>query len=172
MRTIHKMLSVVALFAMSVGTASAELKVITIRAGELVQASPVFKSGQAQIKAEFEKRKTDLEAEARKLGDDVKKFQREADVMSSEARAKTEKDLSTRKVDFDYKQRQFGEDFQKRDRELSDKLMNNIKEVVVQIAKEQGADLVLQDPVYSAPGIDVTDLVVKRLQAGSAGPAK
>lgn len=172
MRTIPKLLSVLALFAVTVGTANAEMKIITIRAGELVQASPVFKSGQAQIKAEFEKRKNDLEAEARKLGDDVKKFQREADVMSSEARAKAEKDLSTRKVDFDYKQRQFGEDFQKRDRELSDKLMNNIKEVVIQIAKEQGADLVLQDPVFAAPGIDVTDQVIKRLQAGSATPAK
>lgn len=172
MRTIPKLLSVLALFAVTIGTASAETKIITIRAGELVQASPVFKTGQAQIKAEFEKRKNDLEAEARKLGDDVKKFQREADVMSSEARAKAEKDLSTRKVDFDYKQRQFGEDFQKRDRELSDKLMNNIKEVVTQIAKEQGADLVLQDPVFSAPGIDVTDQVIKRLQAGSAAPAK
>ncbi len=172
MRAIPKLLSVLALFAVTVGTASAEMKIITIRAGELVQASPVFKTGQAQIKAEFEKRKNDLEAEARKLGDDVKKFQREADVMSSEARAKAEKDLSTRKVDFDYKQRQFGEDFQKRDRELSDKLMNNIKEVVIQIAKEQGADLVLQDPVFSAPGIDVTDQVIKRLQAGSAAPAK
>ena len=169
MRNLHKLFGAFALFILSVGPATAaELKIITIRAGELVQASPVFKTGQAQIKAEFEKRKADLETEARKLGDDVKKFQREADVMSSDARAKMEKELGTRKVDFDYKQRQFGEDFQKRDRELSEKLMNNIKQVVIEIAKEQGADIVLQDPVYSAPGIDVTDQVVKRLQSGSA----
>lgn len=172
MRTIPRILSAVALFILTVGSASAELKIITIRAGELVQASPVFKTGQAQIKTEFEKRKTDLEGEARKLGADFEKFKREADVMSSEARAKAEKELSTRKVDFEYKQRQFGEDFQKRDRELSEKLMNNIKEVVIQIAKEQGADVVLQDPVYAAAGVDVTDQVIKRLQAGAAAPAK
>lgn len=170
MREFHKLFGILILFVFS-GVASAELKIITIRGGDLVQASPVFKTGQAQIKTEFEKRKADLEAEARKLGDDAKKFQREADVMSSEARAKAEKELGTRKVDFEYKQRQFGEDFQKRDRELSEKLMNNIKEVVIQIAKEQGADIVLQDPVYAAPGIDVTDQVIKRLQAGSAAPA-
>lgn len=168
MRNLHKLFGAMALFLLSAGAAQAELKIVTIRAGDIVQASPLFKSGQGQIKAEFEKRKADLEVEARKLGDDVKKFQREADVMSSDARAKTEKDLQTRKIDFEYKQRQFGEDFQKRDRELTEKLMNNIKQVVVEIAKEQKADIVLQDPVYAGPGIDVTDLVIKRLQAAPA----
>lgn len=171
MRTFNRLLGVLALFVFSAGTASAETKIITIRGGDIVQASPMFKSGQAQFKAEFEKRKNDLEAEARKLQDDAKKFQREADVMSSDARAKAEKDLQTRKIDFDYKQRQLGEDAQKRERELYDKLMNSIKAVVVEIAKEQNADLVLQDPVFAAPGIDVTDQVIKRLQA-STPPAK
>ena len=171
MRTFQQLLGVFALFVLSVGTANADVKIITIRGGDIVQASPLFKSGQAQFKAEFEKRKTDLETEARKLQDDAKKFQREADVMSSDARAKTEKELQTRKIDFDYKQRQLGEDAQKRERELYDKLMASIKQVVIEVAKEQGADLVLQDPVFSAPGIDVTDQVIKRLQA-STPPAK
>jgi len=170
MRNLNRLLGIFALFVLSAGTASAELKIITIRGGDIVQASPLFKSGQAQFKAEFEKRKTELETEARKLQDDYKKFQREADVMSSDARAKTEKDLQTRKIDFDYKQRQLGEDAQKRERELYEKLMSSIKSVVVEIAKEQGADLVLQDPVFAAPGIDVTDQVIKRLQ--SSAPAK
>lgn len=168
MRNINKFIGVLALCVFGIGTASAELKIITIRGGEIVQASPLFKAGQAQFKTEFEKRKGDLEAEARKLGEDAKKFQREADVMSSDARAKAEKDLQTRKIDFDYKQRQLGEDAQKRERELYDKLMASIKQVVIEIAKEQNADLVLQDPVFSAPGIDVTDQVIKRLQSGAA----
>lgn len=168
MRNLNRLLGVLALFVFSAGTASAELKIITIRGGDIVQASPLFKTGQAQFKAEFEKRKTELETEARKLQEDAKKFQREADVMSSDARAKAEKDLQTRKIDFDYKQRQLGEDAQKRERELYEKLMTSIKAVVVEVAKEQGADLVLQDPVYSAPGIDVTDQVIKRLQASTA----
>ncbi|MGB0954482.1 MAG: OmpH family outer membrane protein [Panacagrimonas sp.] len=146
------------------GLAAAEITIVSIRAAEIVQASPQFKSGQAQIKTEFEKRKADLESEAKKLAEDVKKFQREADVMSGDARAKMEKDLQTRKIDFDYKQRQFGEDFKKRDRELTETLMARIRTVVEAVAKERGADLVLQDPVYAAESIDVTAEVVKRLQ--------
>ena len=72
MRNINKFIGVLALFVLSIGTASAELKIITIRGGDIVQASPLFKSGQAQFKAEFEKRKADLESEARKLGEDAK----------------------------------------------------------------------------------------------------
>ncbi|WP_420468633.1 OmpH family outer membrane protein [Panacagrimonas sp.] len=146
--------------------AHAELKILSIRAAEIVAASPQFAASQNQMKTEFEKRKADLEAEARKFAEDTQKFRREADVMSSDARAKAEKDLQTRRIDIDYKQRQFGEDFQKRDRELSESLMNSIKQVVVEIATEQGADMVVQDPVFAAPGVDVTDLVIKRLQGG------
>lgn len=174
MRNTSKIAAALAVAATLIATAmpaQAELKIITIRAAELVQASPQFKTGQQAMKTEFERRKNDLETEAKKLADDVNRFKKEADVMSGEARAKAEKELQTRKIDFEYKQRQFGEDFQKRDRELSEKLMNNIKEIVIQVAKEQNASLVLQDPVYAAPGIDVTDVVIKRLQSG-AGAAK
>lgn len=150
--------------------AAAETVIVSIRAAEVVQSSPQFKTGQAKIKTEFEKRKTDLENEAKKLQDDVKKFQREADVMTADARAKAEKDLQTRKIDFEYKQRVFGEDFQKRDRELSESMMATIKEVVVQIAKERQATVVLQDPVFADPSVDITAEVVKRLQA-KATPA-
>ena len=148
------------------GAAQADGKVGAIRAAELVQNSPQFKSGQAQMKSEFDKRKSDLEAEAKKLGEDLQKFKREQDVMSGEARSKAEKDLNTRKIDFDYKQRQFGEDFQKRDRELTESMMGKIKEVVVAVAKERGFDVVVQDPVYAVPAVDITDDVLKRLQSG------
>jgi outer membrane protein len=141
-------------------------KIATIRAAELVQSSPQFKAGQVQMKSEFDKRKSDLEAEAKKLGDDLQKFKREQDVMSADARSKTEKDLNTRKIDFDYKQRQFGEDFQKRDKELTESMMGKIKAVIEAVAKEKGVDVVVQDPVYATASTDITDEVLKRLQAG------
>lgn len=168
MRNQYKSLAALVVALLMSAPAHAELKIISIRASDIVQASPLFKSGQAQIKAEFEKRKADLETEARKLSEDASKFKREADVMSSDARSKTEKELQTRKIDFDYKQRQFGEDFQKRDRDLSEKLMSSIKAVVAEVAKEANADLVLQDPLFAADGIDVTDKVIKKLQAAPA----
>ncbi len=167
MRYASQFLAVVMASGLMLGAeaAQAQTKVGTIRAAELVQSSPQFRSGQTQMKSEFDKRKSDLEAEAKKLGEDLQKFKREQDVMSADARSKLEKELNTRKIDFDYKQRQFGEDFQKRDRELTESMMAKIKEVVVAVAKEKGLDVVVQDPVYVGPGIDITDDVLKKLQA-------
>lgn len=153
---------------LAAGSAQAQGKVATIRAAELVQNSPQFKQGQVQMKSEFDKRKSDLEAEAKKLGEDLQKFNREKDVMSADARSKSEKDLNTRKIDFDYKQRQFGEDFQKRDKELTEGMMGKIKAVIEAVAKEKSVDVVIQDPVYAAPAIDITDDVLKRLQTPGA----
>lgn len=166
MSKFSKFLACFLLLGMMAGPVAAELKIVTIRAAALLQSSPKFKAGQEKIKAEFEPRSKALEAEAKSLADDVQKFKREADLMSGEARAKAEKDLQTRRIDFEYKRKQFAEEFQKTDRELSAELTDEIKKYVVEVAKEKGADLVLQDPVFAAPGVDVTDEVIKRMQSG------
>jgi outer membrane protein len=44
-------------------------------------------------------------------------------------------------------------------------MMTKIREVVYKVAQEKGVEVVIQDPVYAAPGIDITDEVLKRLQA-------
>jgi outer membrane protein len=117
------------------------------------------------MKAEFDRRKSDLEAEGKKFQDDVKKYQKEGDAMSSADRAKTEKDLQSRQVDLQYKQRQFQEDLQNRDRQLTADMTSKIKTVIETVAKEKGIDLVVQDPVYASPAVDITTEVLKKLQA-------
>lgn len=172
MRKVTRVLTVLSLAgaALAVATpALAEAKIVSIRAAELVQQSPQFKAGAEKMKAEFDRRKNEIEADAKRFVEDAKKFQKEADLLSAADRAKQEKDLNTRRVDLEYKQRQFQEDFANRDRQLTSEMMAKIKGVIVQVAKERGADLVVQDPVYAADSIDITAEVLKRLQAG-AGP--
>jgi outer membrane protein len=150
------------------GAALADSKIATIRVNDVVQQSPQFKAGADKIKTEFDRRKNDLEAELKKFQADAGKFQKEADVMSPADRAKSEKDLTARQVDLQYKQRQFQEDFKTRDQQLTTEMMNKIKTVIEAVARERGVDAVLQDPVFSTPAVDITDDVLKRLQAGSA----
>lgn len=168
MRTSHKTLIAAAgVFALMVaGAASAaDTKIATIRVGDVVQQSPQFKAGADKIKAEFDRRKADLEADVKKFQADAAKYQKEGDVMSPADRAKTEKDLTARQVDLQYKQRQFQEDFQNRDRQLTSDMMGKIKTVIEQVARERGVDIVVQDPVFNTPAVDITDDVLKRLQS-------
>ena len=164
--SINKLITAAAVGAalLFTGAASAEIKIATIRATELVAQSPQFKAGADKMKAEFDRRKNDLEGEGKKFQDDVKKYQKEGDAMSSADRAKTEKDLQSRQVDLQYKQRQFQEDLQNRDRQLTTDMTNKIKTVIEAVAKEKGIDLVVQDPVYASPAVDITSDVLKKLQ--------
>ncbi len=142
-----------------------DMKILAIRSSELVQQSPQFKAGQDKMKQEFERRANDLEAEAKKLAEDIKSFQKEAELLSAADRAKKEKDLNTRKIDFEYKSRQFQEERTNRERQLFTEMMGKIKGVIEAVAKEKGATLVIENPVYAADGYDITDEVLKRLQA-------
>ncbi len=148
------------------GPALAETKIATIRAQEVVRESPFYKAAETKMRAEFDKRQSELEATGKSLAEDIKKFQRDADIMAPDERAKKEKDLSARQVDFQYAQQKFKEDATTRDRELTQDLMSKIKDAIQTVAKEKGLDLVIQDPVYTVPTLDITDAVLKQLQAG------
>lgn len=141
------------------------LKIASIRSNELLQQSPQFKASQEKMKQEFERRANDLEAEAKALGEDIKTFQREAELLSSADRARKEKDLNTRKIDFEYKTRQFQEERQTRERQLFAEMMGKIKGVIEAVAKEQGVNMVIENPVYASEDFDITDEVLKRLQS-------
>ncbi|MDR3416737.1 MAG: OmpH family outer membrane protein [Nevskia sp.] len=151
--------------------ASADDKIAVVRFGDLVQNSPQYKGAAVKMKGEFDKRKDELDAQGKQFSEDAQKFQRDADTMTPDQRAKMAKDLDSRKVDLGYAQQKFQEDLQARDHELFQGVMSKIKDVIYQVAKEKGYDLVIQDPVYSTPTIDITDEVLKRLTA-QAAPAK
>jgi outer membrane protein len=157
---------------LSTGAALADGKIAAIRSADVVKNAPQYKAAETKMKSEFDKRKADLEAKGKQFADDVKAYQRDADTMAPDARAKVEKDLNTRQVDLNYAQKKFQEDLGNRDRELTGDLMGKIKTVIEAISKEKGYDMVMQDPVYVNPANDITDEVLKRLASVPATPGK
>lgn len=147
------------------GPAAAEQKIAAIRTPVILRDAPQIKAADGKLKGEFEKKEKDLSAEGQKLQDDIKKYQREADSMSPQQRADAEKGLNTRKIDFDLKQRQFSEAAQTRNQELKREVLEKVNQAIEAVAKEKGYDMVLQDPAYANPAIDITDEVLKRLGA-------
>lgn len=156
-----------ALVAATFSVSAQATKIGAIRTADVVLQSPQFKSGAERMKAEFERRRNELEAGARKFQEDVEKFQREADLLSAADRAKREKELNTRRIDLGYQQRQLQEDMANRDRELTEELRARINEVIVQVARERGFDLIVQDPAFATEAVDITADVLKRLQAAN-----
>jgi len=146
--------------------ALADVKIGALRSADLAQKAPQFKAMQDQLKAQFERRQNDLEAEAKKLQADGQAFQKEADMLAPADRAKKEKDLTTRRIDLESKGRQLQDDFNEARQQQFAKTMEAIKTVIDAVAKDRNLDLIIENPVFSKPELDVTDDVLKRLQAG------
>ncbi|MFI4980766.1 MAG: OmpH family outer membrane protein, partial [Nevskiales bacterium] len=138
---------------------------------DLLQNSAQLKAAQAQIQAEVDKRRASIEAEGKQLADDIQKYQRDGATMSVDQRDKTEKDLNTRKAQLDYDQRKAQDELQARSQELQGQAVSQIRDVIFQVGKEKGYDLVISDAFIINPAIDITDDVLKRLNAQGAAPA-
>ncbi|MDB5986856.1 MAG: OmpH family outer membrane protein [Nevskia sp.] len=150
--------------------AFAETKIAAINFEEVVNKSPQYKSADAKVTAEFGKRRTDIETQGKQLNDDAQKYQKDRDVLSGDARSKTEKDLQQRQIDLQYAQKKFQDDFVARNRELTQQIVSQIRSVITAVAKEKGYDLVVTDPVYATPAVDISDDVLKRLASAPDSP--
>jgi outer membrane protein len=164
-------LSAVLLGAAWAGPAAAEVKIGAISLPALLRDSPQVRAANDKFKAEFQKREDDLKAEGKKLQEDSRKYQREADTMSGQQRADTEKNLNTRRIDFELKQRQFAEQAQARNDELQREVLEKVNRAIGEVAKEKALDLVVRDPAFASPAVDVTADVMKKLAAMQAAPA-
>jgi outer membrane protein len=162
-------LGLAAALLFTAAAAQADLKIAAVRLNDVLQNSAQLKSASAKFQAEVEKRRATIESQAKQLADDVQKYQRDGATMSMDQRDKTEKDLNTRKAQLDYDQRKAQDDLQQRNQELQGEVMSKVKDVIFQVGKEKGYDLVVTDAFVISPSIDITDDVLKRLAA--QGPA-
>lgn len=175
MRLTRLLLPVAIAALLAAGPAVAQSKIAVISTPVLLRDAPQIKAADAKLKAEFQKREQDLQTERRKFQEDYKKAQREADAMSPQQKAATEKDLFSRKSDLDLKERQFSEQAQQRNAELQRDVLEKINQAIDQVAKEKGLELVVRDPAFAAPALDITADVLKKLaampQAAAPAPA-
>ncbi len=168
MKTVAAMAVVLPLM-LGVGNAFATIKIAVVQSAALVQDSPQYLAAQASIKSEFGRRKAALDAQAQKLAGDIQTFKKNADVMTPDEQEQKQNELITRQNDLKFQENKFRQDLQTTDREKTKQLMDQIKSVIASVAKQEGYDLVLEDPVYAASHIDITDDVLKRLKSESTG---
>src|SRR5438552_17016317 len=126
---------------------------------------------QKKIEAEFQKRDQELA----RLADQLKRMQDDLEkntvTMSESQRRTKEREFAELNRDFQRKQREFREDLnQLRNEELA-QVVEQANRVIRQIAEQEKYDIIFQDAVFASPRIDITDKVIKALEAGKP-PAK
>ena len=93
------------------------------------------------------------------------KFEREAPTLSESQRATRQKQLVEQDRDFQRKRREFQEDLNARKNEELQQVLERANRVVKQVAEAEKYDLILQEAVYINPKHDITDKVIKALNA-------
>jgi Outer membrane protein len=166
MNTFTKIAAALVTAILLVGSTAqaAGVKIGVVRTDEILKDAPQFKAAADKMRAEFQKEGAALEARRQKLAEEIKNFQRNADVMAKDKRAADEKKLSTEQLSLANDEQQFRAKVQQRNKELNQELQSQVAEVINGIAKHGGYQLVIADPVYAVPSIDITDQVLAKLK--------
>ncbi|KIQ34422.1 membrane protein [Variovorax paradoxus] len=138
----------------------------------LREAQPA-KAAQAKLEAEFLKREKDLTAQGDALKTASERFEREAPTISESQRATRQKALIDQDREFQRRRREFQEDLNARKNEELQQVYERANRVVKQVAEAEKYDAILQEAIYINPKHDITDKVIKALNAsvGSSTPA-
>jgi outer membrane protein len=120
---------------------------------------------QKKIEAEFQKRDQELA----RLADQLKRMQEDMEknsvTMSENQRRAKEREFADLNREFQRKQREFREDLNQRRNEELAQVVEQANRVIRQIAEQEKYDIIFQDAVFASPRIDITEKVIKALDA-------
>ncbi|MEY2946690.1 MAG: Chaperone protein Skp precursor [Pseudomonadota bacterium] len=155
-----------ALGALSASVASAqEFKIGFVNTDRIFREASTAKNAQAKLEQEFAKREKDLVD----LGNTIKtasdKFEREAPTLSETQRNTRQKQLMDQDREFQRKRREFQEDLNRRKNEEQQVVIERANRAVKQVAEAEKYDVIFQEAVYINPKHDITDKVIKSLNA-------
>ncbi|HRL38330.1 MAG: OmpH family outer membrane protein [Comamonas sp.] len=146
-------------------SAFADFKAGFVNTDRVFREANAAKTAQTRLEQEFSKREKELIA----LRDNLKRgsdaFERDAPTMSESQRVTKQRDLVEQDREFQRKSREFQEDLGNRKNEELAKVLDQANKIVQQVAEAEQYDVILQEAVYVNPKHDITDKVIKALNA-------
>lgn len=147
-------------------TASAqELKIGVVNPERLLRESTPARAALQKLEGEFAKRQKDVEETGIRLKTMAERFEKDSPVMTETDRGRRQRELAELDRDFQRKQREFREDLNQRRNEEMQGLVERSNRIIRQIAEQEKYDLIVQEAVYFNPRIDITERVLKALNA-------
>ena len=166
MITLTRQISLAVMLGLAAFCAQAEeIRIGFINTDRIFKESNTAKQAQAKLEQEFSKREKDLVDAEKSLKSAVEKFERDAPTLSESQRMSRQKQLGEQDRDFQRKRREFQEELNARKNEEFQQVLERANRVIKQVAEAEKYDLVLQEAVYINPKHDITDKVLKVINA-------
>ena len=169
MKLSYKLAAVAVLLAsLSAGAMAQDSKIGYINTQRITTESVIAKAAQAKLEQEFSKRGKELADLQAGLKTFSEKFERDAPTLTESQRASRQKEGAELNRDFQRKQREYQEDLNGRRNEELQQVLDKANKAVKKVAEDEKYDLVIQEVVYSSAKHDITDKVLKILNAAAA----
>jgi outer membrane protein len=146
-----------------------DLKIGYVNSERVLREAVPAKAAQTKLEAEFSKREKDLNDQGVRLKAAADKLEKEAPTLSETERNRRQRELVEQDRDLQRKRREFQEDLTQRKNEELAAVVERANRVIKQIFDAEKYDVILQEVVFAGPRVDITDKVIKSLNAASPG---
>ncbi len=163
----HQYLVILAigLASLSAAVTAQEVKIGFINTDRIFRDANSAKTAQTKLEQEFMKREKELNDQGAQIKSAADKLEKDAPTLSEAQRTSRQKQLTDQDRDFQRKRREFQEDLNVRKNEELQIVLERANKVVKQVAEAEKYDYVLQEAVYVNPKHDITEKVLKVLNA-------
>jgi outer membrane protein len=168
MKTVrHSLLLAMAAACMAFEAQAQEVKIGFVNTDRIFREASSAKAAQAKLEQEFSRREKELVDTGNTLKTNSEKFERESPTLSESQRTARQKQLIDQDREFQRKRREFQEDLNTRKNEEQQLVIERANRAVKQVAEAEKYDAIFQEAVYMNPKHDITDKVIKALNAGA-----
>ncbi len=168
-RSFVRSMAAAALLALTaVATQAQDMKIGYVNSDRVLREAVPAKAAQAKLETEFSKREKDIADLAARLKAAGDKLDKDAPTLAEAERGRRQRDLVEQDREFQRKRREFQEDLSQRKNEELASVVERANKVIKQIFETEKYDLILQEAVFAGPKIDITEKVIKALNAQPA----
>jgi outer membrane protein len=155
------------LLVLVAGVAASEeaFRIAVIDPNRIVEESPQYEAARNLLSAEAQDRETELSSQQEDIDRLEARLERDGALMRADEVTRLRNDIRARERRLRYAREELQADFALRQSDLRTKLVQQVEEVVEQVAKENDIDLILSEGVvYSSDRVNISDEVIDRLK--------
>lgn len=149
--------------------AAQELKIGYVNSEKVLREAVPAKAAQAKLESEFGKRERELNDAAQRLKTAADKLDKDSPTLSESDKVRRQRELVEQDRDLQRKRREFQEDLNQRRNEELASVVERANRVIRQIFEAEKYDLILQEVVFASGRVDITDKVIRVLNAPAPG---
>lgn len=149
-----------------------ELKIGYVNSERVLREAVPAKAAQTKLEAEFGRREKELSELAQRLKAAADKLEKDGPTLPATEQQRRQRELVEQDRDIQRKRREFQEDLNQRRNEELAAVVERANRVIRQIFESEKYDVILQEAVFASSRVDITDKVIRGLNAPAAPGGK